>query len=422
MNIIYLSVFLGLILVLLLFYVYFLRKKHRATIASLEDTLQSKIDQLVDNSEELRRRFQELQAKNTELERQRGDTIIKNLELEKQKERILAQAQALEEVNIELNRKHKEIQSQKEEMLQAYDTIQRSNKRLLDAMRYAQTIQKSILPDNVEVQKLFAEHFIIYQPKDIVSGDFYWLGHFSEDMRQQLNKKKEEESKEVAEMISELNQENESNDFLSQSKKKRSNKAITILAVVDCTGHGVPGAFMSMIGDTLLNEIIKQRHLFEPARILEMLNLRIKDSLTGSQNEDGMDVCICTFEKLNEKETKVVFAGAKRPIFYKTQGKNLQEIKGVRRSIGGWQRKKKPFKNEEIVLAKNTMLYLTSDGYVSQVNKDGKRLGTSKLITVLDEIAELPVSKQKEYLENSLEEYKEHSEQRDDITVLGVRI
>lgn len=419
---IYISILLFVVLAVLGIYTYLIRQKHHSAIADLKNNLQDKINRLIESSEESRKQFQELEAKNTELERQRGDTLIKNLELETQKERILAQAQALEEINNELNEKNKEIENQKEEMLQAYEINQRSSKRILDAMRYAQNIQQSILPSKNELQKLFSDYFIVYHPKDIVSGDFYWLGHFSEDMVQHLNKKKEDENKEVAAMISELNQDSGTNEVISQFEKKRSNHAITFLVVVDCTGHGVPGAFMSMIGDTLLNEIIKQRHLLDPVRILEMLNLRIKDSLGGSQSEDGMDVCLCVFEKLNEQETKVIFSGAKRPLFYKKMGGRLEEIKGVRRSIGGWQRRKKPFDSHEIILPKNTMLYLTSDGYVSQVNQQGKKFGTNKFIEVLNKIAELPTKEQEEYLEKSLEAYKEHSEQRDDITVLGVRV
>ena len=148
----------------------------------------------------------------------------------------------------------------------------------MSSINYAKTIQKAILPSNSKISKIFPENFVIYRPKDIVSGDFYW---FSNIVKEELEGKFE-------------------ND-------------VTFIASIDCTGHGVPGAFMSIIGNTLLNEIINLKHILNPAEVLELLDKGVKKAVDKAEgvNTAGMDVSLARIERLNDKEVKILFAGAK---------------------------------------------------------------------------------------------------------------
>ncbi|WP_338792045.1 SpoIIE family protein phosphatase [Bernardetia sp. MNP-M8] len=274
--------------------------------------------------------------------------------------------------------------------IKAYQIISDKNTNITDSIRYAQTIQQAVLPIEQELEEYFEEHFVIFRPKDIVSGDFYWA--------------------------TELKTETEHKIFV---------------AVVDCTGHGVPGAFMSMLGHAFLNEAVSQQHLTNPAAILEWLNEEIKSSLRQEQkvNADGMDISLCVIDKNQlennaEENIKITYCGAKRPLFYVLPSNNLKLVKGNRRSIGGYVRKKKynDFENEEIVLPKGTMLYLFSDGFTDQSNPEGIKLGTPQLTEQLSSLASLSTQKQQQKLTDLLDNHQLDTPQRDDITFMGIRI
>ena len=247
------------------------------------------------------------------------------------------------------------IESDITEIKKANIEISAQNKFIKSSINYAQTIQQAILPIKENIDK-HLNNFIIYRPKDVVSGDFYWF------------------------------------TVVKDIPLLKEVEYLKFIAAVDCTRHGVPGAFMSMIGSSLLNEIVKQRKIYEPKDILIQLNLGIRKSLKQdiTENHDGMDLCLCRIEEephnssnltysplthsllTHSKPThsKVTFVGAKRPLFYyKSQEKELKRIKGSRKSIGGYyQNNKVEFTNQEIILQKNDIIYLTTDGYIDQNN------------------------------------------------------
>ena len=220
----------------------------------------------------------------------------------------------------------------------------------------------------------------MFRPKDIVSGDFYKYSYIG---------------------------------------------GYHFIIVVDCTGHGVPGAFMSMIGNSLLNEIINEKQIYEPAEILTQLNKGVISALNQehTDNRDGMDVCLCRIEK--GENTKILFSGAKRDlIYYKASNNSLEFLKGERKSIGGnlSVRNLQKFTNQELNLSQGDVLYLTTDGFIDQNDKKRKRFGSKKFNNLLKDNAEKPLNEQKIILENALDEWQQGVEQRDDITVLGIKI
>jgi serine phosphatase RsbU (regulator of sigma subunit) len=277
-------------------------------------------------------------------------------------------------------RANKEIKNQK-------NTLDRQNKNIRASIRYAETIQQAILPDTSLIDKCF-ESFVIFRPKDIVSGDFYWL---------------------------------------SKSGSYKSGKGSFFVAVVDCTGHGVPGAFMSMIGNSLLNEMVNERNIDSPDEILELLNRNIRKSLRQDQtdNNDGMDLLLCRFDKLNSNGMKLTFAGAKRPLYIiHKDNPNIIKLKGDRKSIGGIEdsKDKVRFKNHEVNLKKGDCLYLSTDGIIDQNGPDRRRFGSNRLESLLSDCFNLSIKEQEEIINKELSNFMQSEEQRDDITLLGLRI
>ncbi len=263
--------------------------------------------------------------------------------------------------------------------IKAYNLIEQKNKEVTDSIRYAQTIQESILPTEKEIKNSIGDHYIIYQPKDIVSGDFYWIGY---------------------------------------------NNGYQYVAVADCTGHGVPGAFMSMVGSSLLREILYEKEITSPANILEKLDEEIRRSLrqTGQKgsNTDGMDVVLIRYMYNKDGKINLDFAGAKRPLIYQEVGKEIMQLRGTSRSIGGFLRAKKQFKEHHLTLLPRTMLYLTSDGLIDQPNEERKKYGTKRFLNKISEWGHLPISIQKASLLEDLENFRNEEKQRDDITILTI--
>lgn len=257
--------------------------------------------------------------------------------------------------------------------------LKEKNEKMTDSLRYAETIQKAILPTEAELKESLPEVFTVYKPLDIVSGDFYWFKHLGD---------------------------------------------VVHIAVADCTGHGVPGAFMSMIGSSLLSDMVQQNRTLKPCETLELLNEKIRTSLSqqDNRNSDGMDVCFC---KINLKTHQVWFSGAKRPLYITKTDGTFKEIKGDRKSIGGREREKdnaKEFTTTEIQLESGDMIYLTSDGYVDQPNKEGKKIGSLQLQDLLKNIGALPAQKQKQELTDMLAVHQGDTKQRDDIAIMGIRV
>jgi len=254
---------------------------------------------------------------------------------------------------------------------------------LQSSIRYAKTIQNAILPNAKLINNQF-EHFIIYYPKDIVSGDFYWFNVVNTE-----------------------------------------NKQLIYASVADCTGHGVPGAFMSMIGSRLLSEIINERHIYSPNTILSELNLLIRKALKQdeSENSDGMDIALCSFEAVGDK-TVVNFSGAKSKIYVYTQFENrIIRIDGDKIMLGGNKYgSENEFTNHQLTLDKGDIIYFTSDGIIDQNNLKRKRFGSIQFMDLLRNIALLPLPTQKQTIEDALSFWMTDTVQRDDITVFAIKI
>ncbi|NJO01674.1 MAG: SpoIIE family protein phosphatase [Bacteroidia bacterium] len=250
----------------------------------------------------------------------------------------------------------------------------------MEGVSYAKRIQQAILPD-YEISQYFKKYYLIFRPRYDVSGDFYW--------------------------------------FTEQNGK-------FYLAVADCTGQGVSGAFMSMIGNTLLNEVINEKKIDDPSFILETINTEFKMALHQNQrlSDDSMDICLCCIEHSPDKESHwlVTFSGANRPLYY-SQGWDIHEIKGTPRPIGGrLMDKDKFFETHSFELKKGNFLYLLTDGFTIQHNRDQKKFGSNRLKESLRKIIHLPVKQQEEKLTWELEEFMQDVEQKDDITLFALKL
>ncbi len=250
------------------------------------------------------------------------------------------------------------------------------NKEVTDNIVYAQRIQNAILPDKKLIQQSFPESFVLYLPKDIVSGDFYSF-------------------------------------FLKND--------CAIIVAADCTGHGVTGAFMSMIGSSLLNQIIIEKGVTQPSEILDHLHLAVIDSLRQSENEshDGMDVAICSF---NLKENKLEYAGANRPLWL-LKNNELEAVKPDKLPIGGTQySRENKYRNNSVTLSANETAYIFTDGYADQFGGEfGKKMMTAKLKGLLLSIQNLKMHEQESALKEFFIRWKNNHEQVDDVLVIGIQ-
>jgi serine phosphatase RsbU (regulator of sigma subunit) len=281
--------------------------------------------------------------------------------------------------NIMLKAKNEEILQQKEEIETQRDHIEVQNQHITDSIVYAQRIQQAALPDEKIINEVGIDHFILFKPRDIVSGDFYWMKRVGDNV---------------------------------------------IIVAADCTGHGVPGAFVSMLGMSFLNDIIpNKRFNLKASEILEKLRLKVKSSLkqTGrdSESKDGMDIAICV---INQEEQIMQYAGAHNPLYHIRNGQ-LNVIKATRNPIGVFF-KEFPFENHKIELKEGDQFYIFSDGYVDQFGGENRKKFSSKRFkNLILDIHDKDMNAQKETLDKTIEEWKKcTSEQIDDILVVGFKI
>jgi len=272
------------------------------------------------------------------------------------------------ELEYQLALRTKEVVNQKEE-------IEEINKDLTDSINYAKRIQTAILPEDDEFDKMFPKNFVVYKPKDIVSGDFYWARKFNN---------------------------------------------LHLIVCADCTGHGVPGAFMSMIGMMLLNEACVLKNILDPGEILKDMDNSLKEILRQNDdfesNKDGMDISLCL---VDVDSNKMYTAGAMRPIYVYRKGKQ-HIIKGDRFSLGGTIVKNKVFKTREYDLMKDDFVYMFSDGYADQFGGPNKRkMKVLKLNELLDQVSQLDISKQAKEIESFFESWKGDILQMDDVLLIG---
>jgi len=269
------------------------------------------------------------------------------------------------------------IEKQKKIVEEKNLIVEEKNRNIIDSINYAKRIQVALLKEEEHVSEHLPEHFILYKAKDIVSGDFYWAF--------------------------------EKNDYW-------------YIAVADCTGHGVPGAFMSMLGIAFLNEISASIDELSAAQILDSLREKIVKELgqKGKEGEskDGMDISLVCF---NNKTNELQWAGANNPL-YILRGNTLTEIKGNKQSIG-YHENMMPFTNHNIKLGKGDSVFLFTDGFADQFGgPKGKKFKYSQFKELVISVSQEPMEKQKEILNNEFEEWKSYHEQTDDVCVIGVRV
>ncbi|WP_299455420.1 SpoIIE family protein phosphatase [uncultured Microscilla sp.] len=302
------------------------------------------------------------------------------------REQILAQKDEMEQTIEKLFDTQVELEKQKKRTEIAFNNFKSTNKRLMESIKYAKSVQKALLPDPLRLNTLFSESFVVYQPKDVVSGDFYWFSKA---------------------------------DFTQAPPEP------FILAVIDCTGHGVPGGFMSMVGNALLHEIVNIKQIIEPALILTMLHRGIRDVLRqeSSTNHDGMEATICQFLPKNEQEYDVIFAGAKHQLYYFKDDKMLK-VSGDRKFLGGGnlQLPHLTFENHTFSLKKGEVLYLSTDGLVDTCNPQRRKYGTKRWESIVKGCYQKPLSTQKHIIIKDVLNFKQDGEQRDDITCISVRV
>ena len=250
---------------------------------------------------------------------------------------------------------------------------------MMDSISYAKSIQESLLPDPEIMSSFFTQSFIYYKARDVINGDFFWLS--------------------------------DEEDFL-------------IFAVVDCTGHGVPGALITVMGNSLLNQVVNEKRVLYPSEILTELNYRVLNTLNQENykvnNNEGMDIAIGRFDK---GSMKLSFAGAKRPLYY-FRNNHLNIIKGDQHSVGGtYYPRDRNYKEHEIYLDKNDSFYVFSDGYTDQFGgENNKKLLPGRFKDLLYEIQGEHMDKQREILDRKFRYWKGENDQTDDILVMGVLI
>ena len=291
---------------------------------------------------------------------------VENTHLYEQlEEKVRQRTIELQEANEALETKHRELEV--------------SHKKINDSVNYASKIQHAVLPARETFEKLFPRHFILYRPCSVVSGDFYWI-------------------------------------------KETGNKIIVVAA--DCTGHGVPGALVSMLGMAFLNEIVP--HLaalsrLTAANILDELRHQVKIALQQkgklSEQKDGMDIALCIIDRA---EKQLQYAGAYNPL-YLIRGNRLTEVKGDRMPVGIY-RKERPFTLHEMPFQGGEMIYLFTDGFIHQNSAGHETFTRKRFKELLLDINREPVSKQEEALVKRFDEWKGPLPQRDDILVLGIRL
>ncbi len=266
-----------------------------------------------------------------------------------------------------------------EALRQTHEDLKEANSVIMDSIYYAQNIQSAILPSEEKLGKLLDDYFIIWQPRDVIGGDLYWLDGKDDEL---------------------------------------------VFAVMDCTGHGVPGGIMTMIAATSLNRAIHEIGYQDPGALLGRMNILVRDTLRkrleGKLYDDGLDMGICL---VNKRSRKAIFAGGRISLFLCADGE-VTEIKGDTESLG--YQSSDPnhlFRNNHIELSTRTNLYLATDGLIEQIG-GGKKLpfGKTRFSRFISENCVKPLHEQRLTLLDTLRDYRSDEDQRDDVTVFGIGV
>jgi two-component system, sensor histidine kinase LadS len=268
------------------------------------------------------------------------------------------------------------------EVVEQKELIEQKNKKITDSIRYAKRIQQAILGSEVEVTQRLGEAFLYFSPKDIVSGDFYWISSPKNDADERI-----------------------------------------VMAAADCTGHGVPGAFMTMLGNALLNEIVDEDGITQPNLVLAELDKRLinllQKQVSDFQIADGMDIVVLCIDK---KANAVEISAALNPMYY-VRNNEIVEIKGSKFPIGGsHQKEAKVFGLQTISTQSGDCFYIFSDGYQDQFSSDGQKFMKKRMREYILSIHNLPMKTQHQQLAQTIETWKGDKGQTDDILVIGFRV
>ncbi|MBL7912511.1 MAG: serine/threonine-protein phosphatase [Bacteroidia bacterium] len=273
--------------------------------------------------------------------------------------------------NLVLELQKKEVEDQKH-------IIEEKQNEIISSINYAQRIQSAVLTGDEVWKKISKHYFILFQPRDIVSGDFYWA------------------------------------HVLSNGR--------AVFALADCTGHGVPGGFMSMLGNSFLNELVVENKLFKADEILNRLRDKVIAALFQkgqTEQKDGMDMILCVWNKM---DNTLEFAGANNAL-YIVRDKQITEYKGDKMPIGSYLEENKKFTSQKITLQTNDVIYLSTDGFSDQFGGEkGKKFRSKQLEELLVEVSNLTAEEQKQKLANSFAQWRKNFEQTDDVSIIGIKV
>lgn len=304
----------------------------------------------------------------------RHDSVKKNFLRSQQ---LILQNTQIKEKTLRLENLHITIQNKSKTLKQAYNSLEESNNALLESLDYARELQQLLLPKQQEIKKYFNDFFIFFRPLNRVSGDFYWFSPIKDGV---------------------------------------------IIVTMDCTGHGVPGALVSMIGDALLKRIILDQETYNPKDILDKMHQGIRQTLKQDENSnrDGMDLGLVY---INQIDQKLYFAGANNPLIY-FQEQKMKIIKGDLFSIGGEQRVTgHVFTQKELDISQDTTFYLFTDGFQDQFGeKTEKKFMRHRFREMLEKVHTLPMQEQKMEIIKTLNKWQGNHFQVDDILVMGFHI
>ena len=353
------------------------------------------------NSNEMKKQFTDLETKYSsekkqiEIEKQNIEIKIKQKENETKNRLLLLGAfgfatiaifafiayinfKKTKKQNLIITQQKQQVYAQNQEVIHQKELVDEKQKEIIDSINYAKRIQQAVLTGNDVWNKISPQHFILFKPKDIVSGDFYWAYN---------------------------------------TPNGRS-----IFALADCTGHGVPGGFMSMLGNCFLNEIVVENKIFKADEILNKLRTKIITALEQkghTEQKDGMDISLCVWNKM---DNTLEFSGANNPLWL-LRGKEIIEYKANKMPIGTYLEIEKSFTSTVIPLQSQDIIYLSTDGYVDQFGgQKGKKFKYKALLELLMTNYKLDMNIQKDKLEEAFMTWKNKHDQVDDVAIIGIRI
>jgi len=328
------------------------------------------------------KRYELVNALATQLAISMENTLLyENLEhkVEQRTLELKQSNQELQVTNEELQQTHEELATQRDLLALSNAELEDYQYRISQSIESAKLIQHSILPTTDLFAKHFTAYFVIYLPKDVVSGDFYWFHAENPDEK--------------------------------------------VLIEADCTGHGVPGAFMTLISHAVLNRVLLVEQERRPVQIMERTHYHMQRILQqeATGNLHGMDISILILRKKAEK-WQVDFGGAGQKLHFAKPQEALEIIKGSRRKIGGFTRRNSSFEEHTLLLPQNTILYLSSDGFIDQNNQERKKFSSKAFAELLDQIRQSPLESQQAQLLQALRNHQQDEHQRDDITIIGIQL